>query len=50
MDNDWEGEVEWTDQDEAEAALDGDVPDESAAYLEFLNQEASRVRTLHVPY
>lgn len=41
VENDWDGEIEWTDQDEVEAAPDGDVPDESAAYLEFLNQEAS---------
>lgn len=33
--------MEW-DEDEVEAALDGDVADESAAYLEFLNQEASK--------
>ena len=41
MENDWDGEVEWTDQDEVEGAPDGDVPDEGAAYLEFLNQEVS---------
>ncbi|KAJ5725613.1 uncharacterized protein N7483_006970 [Penicillium malachiteum] len=40
-DNDWDGEVEWN-EDEAEAALDDDVADESAAYLEFLNQEAQK--------
>ena len=34
----WEGEAEWTnDADEVE----GDVKDESAAYLEFLNEEVS---------
>lgn len=43
MENDWDGEVQWTDQDEVEGAPDADVPDESAAYLEFLNQEASRM-------
>lgn len=37
-----ENDVEWTDQDEAEGAGDGDVPDESAEYLEFLNQEAQK--------
>lgn len=41
VENDWDGEVEWTDQDEVEGAPEGDVPDEGAAYLEFLNQEAS---------
>ncbi|OQE32280.1 hypothetical protein PENSTE_c001G06733 [Penicillium steckii] len=41
LDNDWDGEVEWN-EEEAEAALDGDVADESAAYLEFLNQEARK--------
>ncbi|KAL1981861.1 hypothetical protein VTN96DRAFT_2048 [Rasamsonia emersonii] len=40
--NDWDGEVEWTDQDEAEGGGDGDVPDESTAYLDFLNQEAQK--------
>jgi hypothetical protein len=40
-DNDWDGEVEWN-EDEAEEAVDGDVADESAAYLEFLNQEAAK--------
>ncbi|KAJ5711431.1 hypothetical protein N7488_005587 [Penicillium malachiteum] len=39
--NDWDGEVEWN-EDEAEGALDDDVADESAAYLEFLNQEAQK--------
>lgn len=39
--NDWDGEVEWN-EDEVEEALDGDVPDESAAYLEFLNKEAQK--------
>jgi hypothetical protein len=36
--NDWSGEVEWTDRDEGEGP-DQDVTDESAAYLEFLDQE-----------
>ena len=40
-DNDWDGEVEWN-EEEVEEALEGDVPDESAAYLEFLNQEAQK--------
>ncbi|OJJ31152.1 hypothetical protein ASPWEDRAFT_119296 [Aspergillus wentii DTO 134E9] len=40
-DNDWGGEIEWT-EEETEAALDGDVPDEGAAYLDFLNQEAQK--------
>jgi hypothetical protein len=39
--NDWDGEVEWN-EDEVEEALEGDVPDESAAYLEFLNKEAQK--------
>jgi len=41
LDNDWDGEVEWN-EEEGETALDGDVADESAAYLEFLNQEARK--------
>ncbi|KAJ5974288.1 importin [Penicillium waksmanii] len=42
-DNDWDGEVEWNEEEgETTAALDGDVADESAAYLEFLNQEAQK--------
>lgn len=40
-DNDWDGEIEWTDQDELEGAGDGDVADESTAYLDFLNKEVS---------
>ncbi|KGO76892.1 Armadillo-like helical [Penicillium italicum] len=41
-DNDWDGDVEW-DENEVEAALEeGDVADESAAYLDFLNQEAQK--------
>ncbi|OQD81808.1 hypothetical protein PENANT_c025G09340 [Penicillium antarcticum] len=39
--NDWDGDVEW-DETEVEAALDDDVADESAAYLDFLNQEAQK--------
>jgi hypothetical protein len=39
--NDWDGDVEW-DENEVEAALDDDVADESAAYLDFLNQEAQK--------
>ncbi|KAJ5113220.1 hypothetical protein N7456_001754 [Penicillium angulare] len=40
-DNDWDGEVEWN-EEEVEGALEDDVADESAAYLEFLNQEAQK--------
>ncbi|OQE42104.1 hypothetical protein PENCOP_c004G05474 [Penicillium coprophilum] len=41
-DNDWDGDVEW-DENEVEAALEeDDVADESAAYLDFLNQEAQK--------
>ncbi|KAJ5814305.1 uncharacterized protein N7503_001055 [Penicillium pulvis] len=40
-DNDWDGEIEWN-EEEVEEALDDDVADESAAYLEFLNQEAQK--------
>jgi len=40
-DNTWDGDVEWN-EEEVEEALDGDVPDESAAYLEFLNKEAQK--------
>ncbi|KAI9372100.1 armadillo-type protein [Aspergillus egyptiacus] len=40
--NDWDGEVEWAEGDEAEAGLEGDIPDESAAYLDFLNKEAQK--------
>ncbi|KAJ5666191.1 uncharacterized protein N7477_008639 [Penicillium maclennaniae] len=39
--NDWDGEVEWN-EEEVEEALEGDVADESAAYLEFLNKEAQK--------
>ncbi len=38
MQEEWEGDVAWAnDGDEGE----GDVKDESAAYLEFLNEEVS---------
>ncbi|OJJ58646.1 hypothetical protein ASPSYDRAFT_57909 [Aspergillus sydowii CBS 593.65] len=40
--NDWDGEIEWTEQDEAEVGAEGDIPDESAAYLDFLNKEAQK--------
>lgn len=40
--NDWTGEVEWNDQDEGEGGADDDVQDESAAYLDFLSQEAKK--------
>lgn len=43
VENDWDGEVEWTDQDETEGTGDGDVPDESTAYLDFLNKEVRLV-------
>lgn len=36
--NDWDGEVEWA-EEEAEVGAEGDVPDESAAYIDFLNEE-----------
>lgn len=39
--NDWDGEIEWN-EEEVEEAIDGDVPDEGAAYLDFLNKEAQR--------
>jgi hypothetical protein len=35
----WEGEGEWTNEGEDN---EGDVKDESTAYLEFLNEEVSR--------
>lgn len=38
--NDWDGEIEWAGE-EVEGGLEGDVPDESAAYIDFLNQEVS---------
>ncbi|KAI2086558.1 Nonsense-mediated mRNA decay protein 5 [Ophidiomyces ophidiicola] len=44
-DNDWSGEVEWTEQDEAEGG-DGDVADEGSAYIEFLNREAAKLSSL----
>ncbi|KAL2834288.1 armadillo-type protein [Aspergillus cavernicola] len=40
--NDWDGEIEWTEQDEAGPGPESDVPDESAAYLDFLNKEAQK--------
>lgn len=40
-DTEWDGEVEWNDQDEAEGGGDDDVADENAAYLDFLSQEVS---------
>ncbi|KAL4914727.1 armadillo-type protein [Aspergillus aurantiobrunneus] len=40
--NDWDGEIEWTEQDEVEVGPEGDIPDESAAYLDFLNKEAQK--------
>jgi hypothetical protein len=39
--NDWDGEVEWN-EEEVEEAVEGDIADESAAYLEFLNKEAQK--------
>ncbi|OKL61922.1 hypothetical protein UA08_02606 [Talaromyces atroroseus] len=41
-DTEWDGEVEWNDQDEAEGGGDDDVADESAAYLDFLSAEAQK--------
>lgn len=45
--NDWDGEIEWA-EEEVEGALEGDVPDESAAYIDFLNQEVSGTSSLNV--
>ncbi|KMU90370.1 importin-7 [Coccidioides immitis H538.4] len=45
FDNDWSGEVEWTDQDETDGA-DGDFGDEGSAYIEFLNREAVKLSTI----
>ncbi|GLI82153.1 nonsense-mediated mRNA decay protein 5 [Penicillium ochrochloron] len=39
--NDWDGEVEWN-EEEVEEAVEGDIADESAAYLDFLNKEAQK--------
>ncbi|KAK2738365.1 hypothetical protein FQN55_000573 [Onygenales sp. PD_40] len=39
--NDWDGEVEWTAQDNADGP-EGDLDDESLSYVEFLNQEAMK--------
>ncbi|WEW59029.1 Nonsense-mediated mRNA decay protein 5 [Emydomyces testavorans] len=44
-DNDWSGEVEWTEQDEGEGG-DGDAGDESSAYIEFLNREAVKLSSV----
>ncbi|EEP76810.1 conserved hypothetical protein [Uncinocarpus reesii 1704] len=44
-DNDWNGEVEWTDQDEGDGG-DGDFGDEGSAYIEFLNREAGKLSAL----
>ncbi|KAF2153799.1 ARM repeat-containing protein [Myriangium duriaei CBS 260.36] len=38
--DEWEGEVDWSAEDGDESA---DVKDESAAYLEFLSQQASKI-------
>lgn len=35
-DEEWEGEAEWSNENEE---AEGDVKDESAAYVEFLNEE-----------
>lgn len=43
--NDWDGEIEWA-EEEAEGGLEGDVPDESAAYIDFLNQEVRQDNNL----
>jgi hypothetical protein len=40
-DNDWDGEIEWN-EEEVEEAVEGDIADESAAYLDFLNKEAQK--------
>lgn len=45
--NDGDGEIEWA-EEEVEGALEGDVPDESAAYIDFLNQEVSGTSSLNV--
>lgn len=48
-DNDWDGEIEWADHDETEAPFDGDVADEGAAYLDFLNKEVSKPSSTETP-
>lgn len=45
-DTEWDGEVEWNDQDEAEGGGDDDVADENAAYLDFLSQEVTSSSTI----
>lgn len=40
--NDWDGEVEWNEGEEVEEAIEGDIADESAAYIDFLNKEAQK--------
>lgn len=42
-DTEWDGEVEWNDQDEAEGGGDDDVADENAAYLDFLSAEVNSI-------
>ncbi|KAK2741568.1 hypothetical protein FQN57_005551 [Myotisia sp. PD_48] len=42
VDNDWGGDVEWSEKDETEGG-DGDVAEESSAYMEFLHQEALKI-------
>ncbi|KAI9700716.1 MAG: hypothetical protein M1836_002085 [Candelina mexicana] len=44
-DDDWEGNVDWG--DEAAEEAEEDVKDESAAYLEFLNEEAQKFGAVH---
>lgn len=41
-DNDWSGDVEWTEQDDDGG--DGDFADESTAYIDFLNREVRNNR------
>lgn len=45
--NDWDGEVEWA-EEEAEGGVEGDVADESAAYIDFLNQEVRQNNNLRL--
>ena len=40
-DDEWEGEVDWSDEQAEEG---GDVKDEGAEYLDFLNKEVSEFR------
>ena len=44
-DDEWEGEVDWTAEDIGGEEVD-DVTDESAAYLEFLSQQATKFSTI----